>query len=221
MAIVYKYTDTSDNIIKYIGIVWSENKTLSDRIKEHFKEKKFQNIKWKVEYFECENRSIAEAWESHLISKYNTNNYLNICKKDWGYNPYIPNDEDLWINYENNPVVMLCNEYDVSNIFIKHENNWYIDTELLFKISDNKMPIKLVVDKQNNTISFISMTDSDKRDKFSFIRSELVPINELIKIDNHYYIKNIKCKDIFEKYSEEDAYEYCFNNNIPLEVEIY
>lgn len=37
MAWVYRYTDLSDNIIKYIGIVWGKNRTLKQRLIEHKK----------------------------------------------------------------------------------------------------------------------------------------------------------------------------------------
>lgn len=35
MAIVYRYIDLRDNIIKYVRIVWANNRTLDDRIREH------------------------------------------------------------------------------------------------------------------------------------------------------------------------------------------
>lgn len=31
MTIVYRYIDLRDNIIKYVGIVWANNRTLDDR----------------------------------------------------------------------------------------------------------------------------------------------------------------------------------------------
>ena len=38
MAYVYRYTDLADNIIKYVGIVYGENRTLKQRIYEHFRD---------------------------------------------------------------------------------------------------------------------------------------------------------------------------------------
>lgn len=35
MGYVYRYTDLTDNVIKYVGIVWKDNRTLDDRIYEH------------------------------------------------------------------------------------------------------------------------------------------------------------------------------------------
>lgn len=37
MACIYRYTDLTDNIIKYVGIVWSGNRTLKQRLYEHSK----------------------------------------------------------------------------------------------------------------------------------------------------------------------------------------
>ena len=99
MSIVYRYINKETKQIEYIGIVYSDKKILLDRMVEHSKEEKFQDKEWKIQYFECENRSVAEAWESHLIEKYETYKYLNVCKKGWGLNPYIPNDEDLWQDF--------------------------------------------------------------------------------------------------------------------------
>ena len=96
MSIVYRYINKRTKQIEYIGIVYSDKRTLADRVIEHSTEDKFQDKEWKIQYFECENRSVAEAWESHLIEKYETYKHLNICKKGWGLNPYIPNDESLW-----------------------------------------------------------------------------------------------------------------------------
>ena len=35
MGVVYRYIDLNDNQIKYVGIVWSGNRTLKQRVEEH------------------------------------------------------------------------------------------------------------------------------------------------------------------------------------------
>ncbi len=51
---------------------------------------------WRVEYFECENCSEAEAFESHLIALYETWRYYNKAKCDWGENRWHePGDQQL------------------------------------------------------------------------------------------------------------------------------
>ena len=89
MPFVYRYIDFSDLIIKYHGIIYSKNRTLEDRVREHSRDPKFQGVNWRIEYFEVANQSEAEAWESHLISKYRTDKYLNVSKSGWGVNKHL------------------------------------------------------------------------------------------------------------------------------------
>lgn len=99
MAWVYRYTDLNDGIIKYIGIVWSGNRTLKERIKEHkLNDSWCKNGKWKIEYLdeEINTRNEAEALESHLIALYNTWQYFNKSKKTHGINKYIPEMDYKW-----------------------------------------------------------------------------------------------------------------------------
>lgn len=79
MYYVYKYTDKSDEIIKYIGIT----NCIERRIKQHTEEWA-QQSNYRIEYFECNNRSQAEAYESHLIALYNTSDWYNKSKSGWG-----------------------------------------------------------------------------------------------------------------------------------------
>ena len=91
---VYRYIDTEDNIVKYIGIVHSG--TLMGRLYNHSKENWCEPRYWKVEYFECDTRAEVEAFEAHLIALYKTYNYYNKCKASWGINKYLPNVETWW-----------------------------------------------------------------------------------------------------------------------------
>ena len=85
MGYVYKYTDVEDGIVKYIGIVWSENRTLSQRIKEHQTYDEWCNGKcWKIEYLEIDNKTDCEGLEGHFISLYDTNKWYNKGKTNWG-----------------------------------------------------------------------------------------------------------------------------------------
>ena len=59
-------------IVKYIGIVHNNNRTLEQRIKEHAKDKWYIGKDWMIEYVKLATRSEAEAFESHYISKYGT-----------------------------------------------------------------------------------------------------------------------------------------------------
>lgn len=133
MSIVYKYTNKQTKQIEYIGIVYSDKKTLGERVVEHSKEEKFQDKNWKIQYFECENRSVAEAWESHLIEKYETYKYLNICKKGWGLNPYIPDDENLWQDYTEEAEKII--KKSINDIF---KEQYGISIDNIFNFTDGR-----------------------------------------------------------------------------------
>ena len=98
MAYVYRYIDENDGIIKYVGIVYK--RMIDVRIKAHASVDDWRDKgNWRVEYFECENRSVAEAFESHLIALYGTDKYYNKAKKGWGINKYLPDVESWWQTY--------------------------------------------------------------------------------------------------------------------------
>lgn len=92
---VYRYVDASTNVVKYVGIVYKSS--LERRIVAHMNNDNWANDAcWRVEYFECENRSEAEAFESHLIALYETWRYYNKAKCDWGQNRFLPDIEKSW-----------------------------------------------------------------------------------------------------------------------------
>lgn len=133
MSIVYRYINKQTRQIEYIGIVYSDKKTLEKRVVEHSKEEKFQGKDWKIQYFECENRSVVEAWESHLIEKYETYKHLNICKKGWGSNPYIPNDESLWQDYTEEAQKII--KKSINDVFKEQYN---IDIDDIFDFTNGR-----------------------------------------------------------------------------------
>ena len=56
MAYVYRYIDENDGIIKYVGIVYK--RMIDVRIKAHASVDDWRDKgNWRVEYFECENRT--------------------------------------------------------------------------------------------------------------------------------------------------------------------
>ncbi len=99
MAYVYRYIDADDNKIKYVGIVYG--KSFGGRITAHASQDDWRyKGNWRIEYFECDNRSEAEAFESHLIALYKTYEHYNKAKKNWGLNKYLPNVEEWWKIYK-------------------------------------------------------------------------------------------------------------------------
>lgn len=92
---VYRYIDTEDGIIKYIGIVYKSD--LEKRIMDHaYRDEWCIGKNWEIQYFECENRSEVEAFEAHLIALYETWRYYNKVKATWGINKYLPRVEGWW-----------------------------------------------------------------------------------------------------------------------------
>ena len=69
MPYIYRYIDKKDMIVKYIGIVHNNNRTLEQRIKEHAKE------------------------------KYGTDKYYNKAKANWGINGFLAEDMIVWERY--------------------------------------------------------------------------------------------------------------------------
>lgn len=92
MAKIYRYIDMRDNFIKYVGIVYGENRTLEQRHKEHLKKDIWCDEKFKVQYLDVpiNSRSEAEALEAHFISLYQTGSWYNKSKSNWGQSSFVP-----------------------------------------------------------------------------------------------------------------------------------
>lgn len=100
MAYVYRYTDLRDNKIKYVGIVWGKNRSLSQRLNEHLKLDDWCDNNYKIEYLKVANRAEAEALESHFIALYKSYEFYNNSKSDWGICSFITDMEDCWIEFD-------------------------------------------------------------------------------------------------------------------------
>lgn len=98
--VVYRYIDENDDIIKYVGIVYGDSRTLEQRVKEHQKDEWYNFGIWRIEYFSegLQTRSDCEIWEGHLITKYKTNNWYNKAKTSWGICKYLPQEPE-WLTY--------------------------------------------------------------------------------------------------------------------------
>ena len=99
MGIVYRYTDLSDETIKYIGIVWSGNRTLKQRVAEHARDDEWcKQGAWRIEYLKRDiaSRTDAEMLEAHYIAKYGTDEHFNTRKKGWGTSDILDDKEDKW-----------------------------------------------------------------------------------------------------------------------------
>lgn len=125
MGYIYRYTDLADNIIKYVGIVWSENRSLKQRIQEHEKDNWCKVRRWKIEYIttNVNNRTEAEFFESHYISLYQTYKYYNIKKPNWGTSNLIPFTENDWKEYTDDKSVIINSLISKKQIKILQDKN--------------------------------------------------------------------------------------------------
>lgn len=103
MNYVYRYIDTKDNIVKYIGIVCRDGRNaLEKRIYEHkMSDSWCQGKSWRVEYITVATKNDANALESHFISLYETHRWFNQKKIDQGILSYYKEDTK-WITFIDN-----------------------------------------------------------------------------------------------------------------------
>jgi hypothetical protein len=93
----------NDKKIKYVGIVIKG--TLPNRHRQHTREEWYKNGRYVCECIEVDNKSEAEAIESHLISLYETDKYYNKSKAGWGINKYLPVEYDWKIANVNDETI--------------------------------------------------------------------------------------------------------------------
>lgn len=207
MGWVYRYTDLEDNIIKYIGIVWSENRTLKQRIYEHSKNDEWcKNKKWKIEYINetINTRTDAEMIESHFISLFGTDKYYNVKKSGWGVCSYIKSDQE-WkvyldgnffeyekhIEEQQNEIKKLKNENKNKNFIIEKLNKANDDNNVLLKnekIKNEKLIKQFEeLNKERKTITIL----------YNLCNEKICKTNEKIK-----NTKNATTIKRYEKYIE-------------------
>lgn len=125
MAYVYRYIDNSDGIIKYIGIVWSGNRTLQQRIYEHQRNDNWCKLgDFTIEYIEenINSRTDAEFFEAHYISLYGTDKYFNVSKAGWGVSSFLPNRENDWVKYDSQSFIEKDTDYIFRVCWTKDED---------------------------------------------------------------------------------------------------
>ena len=159
MAVIYRYTDLYDGIIKYVGIVWSDNRTLFDRVKEHRSDEWYNEGRWKIEYLQksVNTRTDAEILERHYISKFHTNEWFNKAKSSWGECTLMNSEDEDWSLFwqDKDP------KSDFTYSFSESDFSSYTEGILLYNKKENssEMSLKfnnlLHVTLQDTCISFI------------------------------------------------------------------
>lgn len=215
MGYVYKYTDVDDGIVKYVGIVWSENRTLLQRLKEHQLYDWWCNGKqWKVEYLYVNNKTDCEGLESHFIALYNTDKWYNKNKTNWGISNVYSMIEWEWKEFN----------YIFDNVNIKNRNNRRINNNFLSKLYNDSIYIF------NNGICYcffrtfkkepiyVYMALSSDEEEFAIKNNirymnsgQLNSINRLIKEDEKPYGYGTMLNEIGQIKIEGDLYkEQCY-----------
>ena len=219
MGVIYKLTDEEDNIVKYVGLVWTNNETLSDRIKKHKNDEWYNEHKWKIEYFpkEITTRVDADLTHAYYIKKYNTDKYYNKLR------PYELKEDNLpevkWeyfgLSYKNE-VSDMKTEYDTLTIdYIADEDSYLLimtDSEDKEKKQECKIAGDIFIYFQdaplylNDVFTFIKIlchrfnykkTKNDQRLKFNDIDLEVY----LSEIDGS--LKEIWFDDIAIKFEKD------------------
>lgn len=104
MNYIYRYIDTEDNIIKYIGIVCRDTENaLEKRICEHSNNDAWcQGKTWRIEYITVPTKNDAHALEGHFIALYGTKKWYNRAKTELGILSFVKNEfcwETLFESY--------------------------------------------------------------------------------------------------------------------------
>ena len=187
MAWVYRYTDLSDNIIKYIGIVWGKNRTLKQRLIEHKKNDDWCKSKnYKIEYIEqdIDNRTDAEYFEAHYISLYNTDHYYNIKKAGWGISKYLPNRENDWVEFS-------FDLTDYKDEYIDRlENTIEEQSKIILQLETENISLKKDIDENLKMTLEHKKYDIDYRQK----RVDLEILNKKI-IDEENLLRKLQSND--------------------------
>lgn len=122
---VYRYTDKTDGIIKYVGIVYGKTRELAQRINEHKKDRWYKNGDWQIDYFSnlLSSRADCEIWESHLIAKYKTFKWYNKAKKEWGKCQYLEAITPKWIEFsqEKTSIPQTNVNHTDENLTLRHD----------------------------------------------------------------------------------------------------
>ena len=121
------------------------------------------NIHWKICYFYVHNKSESESWESHLIAKYETYNWFNIAKKDWGLISAFKNINPAWKIYSIDDLVVDI-DYSKYQIIDNIEGtNLISETDLILDLDITKEFLLILIAKkiiqplaitQSNTLLF-------------------------------------------------------------------
>ena len=94
---VYKYVDQRDSLVKYVGLV-KPGKSLRSRIKGHKRDKWYHDY-FDIYYIKLNTQTDCEYCESLFISYYETGNFNNISKVNWGTSEFLNPEKLRWTKF--------------------------------------------------------------------------------------------------------------------------
>ena len=191
MGYVYKYTDLSDGIVKYIGVVLRECKNgLSKRIYEHSQRDLWVfNKKWKIEYLETKTNNDAYALEGHFISRYKTYEWYNVKKADWGVLSFLDENKLSWkvylenVSYTEKEIKSYVPDFKVKEVFelkkllekrMSEVSEALNAIEEIMQLKDfDRMRMKIVIDDKRELLEEKEKLEKMWEDTFGIVCKKL------------------------------------------------
>lgn len=218
MGYVYKFTDLSDGIVKNIGIVYKEGRTLYQRVYEHFRDDEWCKGSFRIEYITVNSRTDASAYESHYIALYQTYKYSNKDKSNWGLSECLLNRDDEWValpytNFEemkeysrlNSGKKRRIRQYSLDGKFIRE---WESATDAIRELKFSKRAISKLLDclKKNKYSyqNYIWRYADEYEEVLQLNEDEFVPKTNAVKVA--MYSLDMKLIRIFDSISDAARY---------------
>lgn len=97
MAYIYRYVNKKNGITEYVGIITKES-NFPRRFEQHKRDPWYEFGKYDIYYAVVESQTDAEALEGHFIAEYESYDYHNKAKINWGKCSFAPNVK--WEKYD-------------------------------------------------------------------------------------------------------------------------
>ena len=218
MGFLYKYVDSDDDIVKYVGIVnGDDEKSLDNRISQHRNDSWYKDS-FRIYYFTVKTKTDLEFLEACFINYYETYNFYNISKSGWGESQLVDLSQFEWSEYRSSKEIELEIRSDKRKRIktIKNEIN-----ELLYEISALESKNRSLMDKLEKLDSIERILEKANEDKvvciatFPFHSNDLRMYYKLTKdTESSFFGIRLNYRGEFE---EEFKFYYDNDNGIIME----
>lgn len=198
MGYIYRLRDLSDGIIKYVGIIWSNDRSLQKGLSDHYHDEWYKDKIWEIEFIDKDfkNRHDAEIIKTHYILLLGTNRYYNKWMANNVSDTFVANHRWIYFKILDGTAINYMREHQKETY-----ENWNLKINRLGRYV-NPHCYRWV--KEN---TFKHMPNLTKN-----------PVNRLVKGRNKFfYEKNLygkvalPCKAIIYRFGKKVAYR-CFNS---------